>query len=116
MPRAAEHALPHPPELLHTLAGQASSEIREIAPDGVWLYSHGIGREYLVPRELLKQAWERLCQTGQLEPRDLRMSYGAVTRLAHLPYVEYTADPVTLYYPARVPHPLGTVQRREPSA
>ncbi|HZU06939.1 MAG TPA: hypothetical protein VFB73_13315 [Chloroflexota bacterium] len=102
--------------VLHALAGQANSEIREVADNGVWLYSHGIGREYLVPRELLKQAWERLCQTGQLVPRDLRMSYGAVTLLAHLPYVEYTADPVTLYYPARVPHPLGTVQRREPSA
>jgi hypothetical protein len=100
--------------VLQALAGQANSEIREVADNGVWLYSHGIGREYLVPRELLKQAWERLCQTGQLVPRDLRMSYGAVTLLAHLPYVEYTADPVTLYYPARVPHPLGTLQRREP--
>jgi hypothetical protein len=40
------------------------------------------------------------------------MNYGAVTLLAHLPYVEYSIDPVTLYYPAATLHPLGSVRLR----
>ncbi len=100
---------------LHALAGQASSEIREVAPDGVWLYSHGLGREYFIPRDLLEGAWTTLVAQGYLVPRELRggMSYGAATLLAHLPYVEYSADPITLYFPATAPHPLGTVRRRD---
>jgi hypothetical protein len=98
---------------LHALAGQVSSEIREVSDDGIWLYSHGIGREYRVTRDLLETAWATLVSTGRLVPRELRMSYGAVTLLAHLPYVDYSADPVALHYPAVGPHPLGTVQRRD---
>ena len=100
---------------LHALAGQASSEIREVVDDGVWLYSHGLGREYLIGRDLLEVAWAVLVEHGVLVPRELRgaMSYGAATLLAHLPYVEYSADPITLYYPALALHALGTVRRRD---
>jgi len=106
-------ALPSKTRALHALAGQASSEIREVTPEGVWLYSHGIGREYLVQRERLEAAWLALAQAGHIVPRELRMSYGIVTLLAHLPYVDYSAEPVTLYFPARTPHALGTVMRRD---
>jgi hypothetical protein len=106
-------ALPTKTRALHALAGQASSEIREVTPEGVWLYSHGIGREYLVQRERLEAAWLALAQAGHIVPRELRMSYGIVTLLAHLPYVDYSAEPVTLYFPARTPHALGTVVRRD---
>ncbi len=100
---------------LHSLAGQASSEIREVTSDGVWLYSHGMGRQYLIGRDALQMAWATLAETGQLQPRELRggLGYGAATLLAHLPYVEYSADPITLYFPASALHPLGTVSRRE---
>src|SRR5262249_3831905 len=69
-------ALPAKTRALHALAGQASSEIREVTPEGVWLYSHGIGREYLVQRERLEAAWLALAQAGHIVPRELRMSYG----------------------------------------
>jgi hypothetical protein len=109
------HALVEHGPALHALAGQASSEIREVADDGIWLYSHGLGREYLIGRDLLEVAWAVLAQHGVLVPRELRgaMSYGAATLLAHLPYVEYSADPITLYFPGLVGHPLGTVRRRD---
>ncbi|HEY7068374.1 MAG TPA: hypothetical protein VII06_43395 [Chloroflexota bacterium] len=100
---------------LQTLAGQASSEIREVVENGIWLYSNGLAREYLIERRSLEGAWAALVKRGHLVPRELRggMSYGAATLLAHLPYVEYSAEPVTLYYPAANPHPLGTVHRRD---
>jgi hypothetical protein len=109
------HALVEHGPALHALAGQASSEIREVSDDGIWLYSHGLGREYLIGRDLLEVAWAVLAQHGVLVPRELRgaMSYGAATLLAHLPYVEYSADPITLYFPGLVGHPLGTVRRRD---
>ena len=109
------HALVEHGPALHALAGQASSEIREVADDGIWLYSHGLGREYLIGRDLLEVAWAVLAQHGVLVPRELRgaMSYGAATLLAHLPYVEYSADPITLYFPGLIAHPLGTVRRRD---
>jgi hypothetical protein len=86
---------------LQPLAGQAASEIREIVEDGVWLYSHAIGREYLVARSRLEAAWGVLLRDGYLVPRDIGMSYGAVTLLAHLAYVAYTTHPVRLYLPSR---------------
>ncbi len=100
---------------LQTLAGQAASEIREVAEDGIWLYMQQLGREHLVERRSLETAWNALVRRGQLVSRELRggMSYGAATLLAHLPYVEYSAQPLTLYYPASTPHPLGTVHRRD---
>jgi hypothetical protein len=88
---------------LQPLAGQAASEIREIVEDGVWLYSHAIGREYLVARNRLEAAWGVLLRDGYLVPRDIGMSYGAVTLLAHLAYVAYTTHPVRLYLPSRSP-------------
>jgi hypothetical protein len=108
-------ALPERSGALHALTGQASSEIREVADDGVWLYSHSLGRHYLIGRDLLEVAWSSLVERGVLVPRELRgaMSYGAATLLAHLPYVEYSADPIRLYFPALSPHPLGTVRRRD---
>jgi hypothetical protein len=98
---------------LHRLAGQTSSEIRDIDDDGVWLYSNSTGRTYQITRGLLEAAWTALLTTGRLVPREVRMNYGAVTLLAHLPYVDYSVDPVMLYYPARAPHPLGSVRRRD---
>ncbi|HLH23455.1 MAG TPA: hypothetical protein VK066_13110 [Chloroflexota bacterium] len=100
---------------LQTLAGQASSEIREVTEDGVWLYMQQLGRHHLIERRSLEAAWSALVRRGQLVSRELRggMSYGAATLLAHLPYVEYSAQPLTLYYPASTPHPLGTVHRRD---
>jgi hypothetical protein len=100
---------------LHTLAGQASSEIREVVEDGIWLYMQQLGRHHLIERRSLETAWAALVRRGQLVSRELRggMSYGAATLLAHLPYVEYSAQPLTLYYPAATPHPLGTVHRRD---
>jgi hypothetical protein len=98
---------------LHRLAGQTSSEIRDIDDDGVWLYSNSTGRTYQITRGLLEAAWTALLNTGRLVPREVRMNYGAVTLLAHLPYVDYSVDPVTLYYPALAPHPLGSVRRRD---
>jgi hypothetical protein len=98
---------------LQPLAGQASSEIREVTGEGIWLYSQAIGREYLVSRDRLKAAWEVLARDGYLVPRDVGMSYGAVTLLAHLPYVEYSTQPVMLYYPAATRHALGTVVHRD---
>jgi hypothetical protein len=100
---------------LQTLAGQASSEIREVADDGIWLYMQQLGRHHLIERRSLETAWSALVRRGQLVSRELRggMSYGVATLLAHLPYVEYSAQPLTLYYPASTPHPLGTVHRRE---
>ena len=100
---------------LQTLAGQASSEIREVAEDGVWLYMQALGRHHLIERRSLETAWAALVRRGQLLSRELRggMSYGAATLLAHLPYVDYSAQPLTLYYPASTPHPLGTVHRRD---
>jgi hypothetical protein len=97
---------------LHRLAGQTSSEIRDIDEDGVWLYSNSLNRTYQVTRDLLERAWTNLVTTGRLVPREVRMNYGAVTLLAHLPYVEYSIDPVTLYYPAATLHPLGSVRLR----
>lgn len=98
---------------LHALAGQVTSEVREVSPDGIWVYSHGIGREYCVQRDQLEAAWKALTAAGKLVARDLNLSQGAVTLLAHLSYVEYSAQPVTLHYPAETPHPLGTVIRRD---
>jgi hypothetical protein len=100
---------------LQTLAGQASSEIREVADDGIWLYMQALGRHHLIERRSLETAWATLVRRGRVVPRELRggMSYGAATLLAHLPYVEYSAQPLTLYYPASTPHPLGTVHRRD---
>jgi hypothetical protein len=100
---------------LQTLAGQSSSEIREVAEDGIWLYMQALGRHHLIERRSLETAWAALVRRGQLMSRELRggMSYGAATLLAHLPYVEYSAQPLTLYYPASTPHPLGTVHRRD---
>ena len=90
-----------------------SSEIRDIDDDGVWLYSNSTGRTYQIARGLLEAAWTALLTTGQLVPREVRMNYGAVTLLAHLPYVDYSVDPVTLYYPAWATHPLGSIRRRD---
>lgn len=98
---------------LHALAGQVTSEVREVAEEGIWVYSHGIGRTYCVPREQLEAAWNALSAAGRLVARDLGLSQGAVTLLAHLPYVEYSAQPLTLHYPAQTPHELGTIQRRD---
>ena len=98
---------------LHALAGQVTSEVREVAEDGIWVYSHGIGRTYCVQREQLEAAWKALTAAGRLVARDLGLSQGAVTLLAHLPYVEYSAQPLTLHYPAQTPHELGTIQRRD---
>jgi len=98
---------------LHRLTGQTSSEIRDIDAEGVWLYSNSTGRTYQIARSFLAEAWGALASSGQLVPRDVRMGFGAVTLLAHLPYVDYSIDPVTLYYPSVAPHPLGTVHRRE---
>jgi hypothetical protein len=108
-------ALPERSRALQALTGQASSEIREVADDGVWLYSQSLGRHYLIGRDLLEVAWSSLVERGVLVPRELRgaMSYGAAMLLAHLPYVEYSADPIRLYFPALSPHPLGTVRRRD---
>jgi hypothetical protein len=100
-------------KLLQPLAGQATSEVREVADEGVWLYLHAIGRERLVSRESLAAAWSLLIGTGRLVPRDQKIHLDATTLLAHLPYVEYSLDPVTLYFPAQVPHPLGTLRRRD---
>jgi hypothetical protein len=98
---------------LHALAGQVTSEVREVADEGIWVYSHGIGRTYCVPREQLEAAWNALTAAGRLVARDLGLGQGAVTLLAHLPYVEYSAQPLTLHYPAQTPHELGTIQRRD---
>src|SRR5262249_21345122 len=96
---------------LQRLAGQTTSEIRDVDDKGVWLYSSSMERTYQIRRDMLAEAWETLLEKGMLVPRDVRMHYGAVTLLAHRPYGEYSAEPGTLSYPASAPHPLGTVRR-----
>ena len=70
---------------LHRLTGQTSSEIRDLDDEGVWLYSNSTGRTYQIARSLLEDAWTALVTSGRLVPREVRMSFGAVTLLAHLP-------------------------------
>ncbi len=99
---------------IQTLTRKILNKIVSVREDAIYVMSEATGNIRKLSKSDFKECWNALIKNGKLSipPVHVWNERIIMAFLAHLPYIEYSLNPQTLYLMPTATHPLGTIKRR----